>query len=84
LVVLLQVRLDGRLTDALGLGDIVFPSMLAGWAHRFDKHRELVAGASTKLLPAVMAGYVGGCVLLEVYIYIYIYIYIYKYSFIYS
>lgn len=33
---LLTVRLEGRLTDALGLGDIVAPSMLAGWCRRFD------------------------------------------------
>ena len=33
---LLTVLLQGRLTDALGLGDLVAPSMLAGWARRFD------------------------------------------------
>lgn len=33
---LLTVNLQGRVTDALGLGDIVAPSILAGWAHRFD------------------------------------------------
>ena len=33
---LLTVLLQGRPTDALGLGDIVGPSILAGWAHRFD------------------------------------------------
>ena len=34
---LLAVSLQGRVTDALGLGDVVAPSILAGWAHRFDR-----------------------------------------------
>jgi presenilin-like A22 family membrane protease len=59
---LIQVRVGGRLTDGLGLGDIVFPSLLAGWAARFDRRPH--AGAD--LLPAVIGGYAVGCVLLEV------------------
>ena len=33
---LMVVCARGRITDALGLGDLVFPAMLAGWAGRFD------------------------------------------------
>lgn len=57
---LIQVRVGGRLTDGLGLGDIVFPSLLAGWAARFDQR------AGVAVLPAVLGGYAVGCVLLEV------------------
>ena len=33
---LLVVLVNGRVTDGLGLGDVVFPACLAGWAHRLD------------------------------------------------
>ena len=64
---LLTVRLEGRLTDALGLGDIVAPSMLAGWARRFDLKRMAEDGdAAGGYLGAALSGYALGCVLLEV------------------
>ncbi len=64
---LLVVRLDGRLTDALGLGDVVFPAMLAGWARRFDIARDAPERArpASPYLPAAIAGYALGCILLE-------------------
>jgi hypothetical protein len=37
---LIQIRVGGRLTDGLGLGDLVFPSLLAGWAARFDQGQQ--------------------------------------------
>ena len=43
---LLVVSLEGRLTDGLGLGDVVAPSMLAGWAHRFDERKRCAARAA--------------------------------------
>lgn len=33
---LLAVVVDGKTTDALGLGDAVFPAILSGWAMRKD------------------------------------------------
>uniref|UniRef100_A0A7S2C8M9 Uncharacterized protein n=1 Tax=Octactis speculum TaxID=3111310 RepID=A0A7S2C8M9_9STRA len=36
----LQVVFGGRLTDLLGLGDAVFPSILATWALAFDKRQQ--------------------------------------------
>lgn len=63
---LLQVRLEGRLTDGLGLGDIVFPSMLAGWARRFDLRADGSADARVSSLNAVLGGYAAGCVALEI------------------
>lgn len=41
---LLTVQLLGRPTDALGLGDVVAPSLVAGWAHRFDQTAGQVRG----------------------------------------
>ena len=71
---LLTVLLQGRVTDALGLGDIVAPSILAGWAARFDARlgqrsgREGEEGreSSGGYLGASLAGYGVGCLLLEV------------------
>lgn len=40
---LLTVRLQGRLTDALGLGDVVAPSLLAGWCRRYDLRTQAAA-----------------------------------------
>ena len=34
---LLTVSLNGGVTDALGLGDVLFPALLVGWALRFDR-----------------------------------------------
>ena len=33
---LFEVSVGGRVSDALGLGDVVFPGILVGWARRFD------------------------------------------------
>lgn len=44
---LLTVAVNGRVTDALGLGDVCFPAILAGWARRFDL--ELAAGRAEAL-----------------------------------
>ena len=43
---LYTVLLQGRLTDALGLGDVVAPAMLAGWARRFDLRPAAARGAA--------------------------------------
>lgn len=66
-----------QVTDALGLGDVVFPSMLAGWALREDgkaaraqaEERGEVAGEMPKsglYSKATMGGYAFGCFLCEV------------------
>ena len=58
---LLTVVLNGRVSDGLGLGDVVAPSLLAGWARR----RDLDVGGGG-LLAASMGGFAAGCVALEV------------------
>ena len=63
---LLAVFLQGRPTDALGLGDAVFPAVLSGWALRRDRYRA-AQGARSTLFQAALAGYCGGCFLCEVF-----------------
>ena len=33
---LFEVAVNGRVSDALGLGDVVFPGILTGWLYRFE------------------------------------------------
>ena len=75
---LLTVVLHGRVTDGLGLGDVLAPAMLAGWCRRFDLQQSATAvaggGADEEnttaenggFLSAALGGYAVGCVLLEV------------------
>ena len=56
---LLQVRLGGRVSDVLGLGDAVFPALVAGFAKRYDLAR------GSRLFPAALAGFGVGCLLCE-------------------
>ena len=56
---LLQVRLGGRVSDVLGLGDAVFPALIAGFAKRHDLAR------GSRLFPAALAGFGVGCLLCE-------------------
>jgi len=44
---LFEVVVGGRVSDALGLADVVFPALLAGWALRFDASSSAVAAASS-------------------------------------
>ena len=64
---LLTVYLNGKVSDALGLGDVIFPSLLAGWALRFDNrpNRVVSTKASSSYYRASLAGYALGCVLCE-------------------
>ena len=57
---LLQVRLGGRVSDVLGLGDAVFPALIAGFAKRYDLVKE-----ESRLFPAALTGFGVGCVLCE-------------------
>ena len=57
---LLQVRLGGRVSDVLGLGDAVFPALVAGFAKRYDLVKE-----ESRLFPAALTGFGVGCVLCE-------------------
>ena len=56
---LLQVQLGGRVSDVLGLGDAVFPALVAGFAKRHDLAR------GSRLFPAALAGFGVGCLLCE-------------------
>jgi len=57
---LLQVRLGGRVSDVLGLGDAVFPALVAGFAKRYDLSKE-----ESRLFPAALTGFGVGCLLCE-------------------
>lgn len=57
---LLEVVLAGRVSDALGLADVVFPAVLVAWAARRDAAR----GTGAYLVPCI-CGYVLGCVACE-------------------
>ncbi|KAK3267814.1 hypothetical protein CYMTET_23657 [Cymbomonas tetramitiformis] len=74
----LAVVLKGRVTDALGLADFVFPAILAGFCVRFDARKrqeadiadqdslkEMHEGSLPGYYNASAAGYIIGCFLLE-------------------
>ena len=61
---LLEVRLRGRVTDLLGLGDAVFPSLLSTFALRFDSSR-FDDTDIPYYFAASVAGYGVGCVACE-------------------
>ena len=74
---LLQVNLNGKVSDSLGLGDVIFPSLLAGWALRYDtdaSDRDR-AGASEeegnrpqpRFYSASLGGYALGCLACELF-----------------
>jgi len=64
---LLITRLEGRLGGALGLGDAVFPSLLATMARRFDLESRNSSGGGgvVSLFASSMVGYVAGCLACE-------------------
>ena len=62
---LLEVRLRGRVTDLLGLGDAVFPSLLSTYALRFDSSRSNDATNIPYYFAASVAGYGLGCAACE-------------------
>ena len=61
---LLEVRLRSRVTDLLGLGDAVFPSLLSTFALRYDR-REERSGRLPSYFAASMLGYGAGCAACE-------------------
>ena len=65
---LLVTKLEGRIGGALGLGDAVFPSLLATMARRFDLAQNRVDSSShtISLFVASMVGYIAGCLACEV------------------
>ena len=60
---LVEVVVGGRVTDALGLGDIIFPALLAGWCLHFDK----LQGSTRPLYKSCLFGYAGGSLLSELF-----------------
>jgi hypothetical protein len=64
---LLVTKLDGdKITGALGLGDAVFPSMLATFLKRFDNEQQtLSTSTSLSLFVVSLVGYIIGCILCE-------------------
>ncbi len=55
---LLQVNVNNKVTDVLGLGDIIFPSMLAGYTYRNN---------GGTMYSATITGYFIGCFMCEVF-----------------
>lgn len=51
---LFEVAVDNRVSDALGLGDVVFPGILSGWCLRYDNHRR--GSGSDQSLDALESG----------------------------
>jgi len=61
---LLTTKIGNSLGGALGLGDAVFPSLLASFVRRFDESTT-DGGKTTSLLVICMVGYLLGCVACE-------------------
>lgn len=72
---LFNVAIGGRVSDVLGLGDVVFPALLSTWALRFDKDNDRDSNVSTlasedsksNLYSVTIFGYLLGCFLCEVF-----------------
>lgn len=62
---LFEVLSRGRVVGGLGLGDVIFPSILSGWAKRYDAATLSAEGSKTWLYASAMVGYGVGCVLCE-------------------
>ena len=70
---LLVAKLDGdKITGALGLGDAVFPSILATFLKRFDNEQQTLStstststSTSLSLFVVSLVGYIIGCMLCE-------------------
>ena len=65
---LLEVRLRGRVTDLLGLGDAVFPSLLSTFALRYDlrnRESESTTAPSYDYFGTSIIGYAAGCLACE-------------------
>lgn len=58
---LLTTKIGNSLGGGLGLGDAVFPSILANFARRFDLHRNMEDDDRTSLFTVAMGGYLLGC-----------------------
>lgn len=67
---LFEVAIDGRISDALGLGDVVFPAILGGWSYRFDKAQSTDVSISNNTYPlysSCIGGYIIGCIACELF-----------------
>jgi hypothetical protein len=68
---LFEVAIDGRVSDALGLGDVVFPAILGGWSYRYDKAQTESSNAEAEktfpLFSSCVGGYVIGCIACEIF-----------------
>jgi hypothetical protein len=76
---LFAVSIRGRVTDVLGLADVVFPSILLGWAKRYDESISTsryptdddIVESDSEISPfafnATFSGFVLGCFMCEVF-----------------
>ena len=65
---LFEVLIRGRVSDLLGLGDAVFPSLLSTFALRYDRHRAATGQPGPQpdyYFTASLVGFAGGCVACE-------------------
>ena len=69
------MNLNGKVSDALGLGDVIFPSLLAGWALRYDNRAKEYTGegegsgggGGSSIYSSALGGYALGCLLCELF-----------------
>merc|ERR1712129_209833 len=64
---LIEVVLAGRVSDGLGLADIIFPSVLMAWAVKRDADNKSQKSEAIQYVFACACGYVLGCVTCELF-----------------
>jgi hypothetical protein len=62
---LLTTKIGNSLGGALGLGDAVFPSLMASFAKRFDDSHVTISERRISLFAVCMVGYIVGCMACE-------------------
>lgn len=61
---LFEIVINKKVSDVLGLADVVFPSILAGWALRYDNNK--MVSTNISLFSSTLIGYMIGCFALEI------------------
>jgi hypothetical protein len=65
---LFEVRINQQVTDALGIGDVLFPAMLGSWCRKYDQdHHSDSVPADISCFMAVSIGYILGCFMCEIF-----------------
>ena len=59
---LFDIVIGGRVSDVIGIADVLFPAILAGWGYRFSR-----SSGRKEVFSSITFGFLIGCVLLEVF-----------------